>query len=70
MKLVGIRDWLGLKRNILVLLGVILLLSTGEELWSKFLPKYLEVLSAGVWIIAFYGTLRDFLDALYQYPGG
>jgi MFS family permease len=42
----------------------------GEELWSRFLPKYLEVLGAGAWGIAAYGTLKDLLDAVYQYPGG
>ncbi len=47
-----------------------LVLGMGEELWSRFVPKYLEALGAGVWIIAAFGTLRDLLDAVYQYPGG
>jgi MFS family permease len=42
----------------------------GEELWMRFVPKYLEVLGASAWAIALYGTLRDLLDAVYQYPGG
>ncbi len=42
----------------------------GEELWMRFLPRYLELLGAGAWGIAVYGTLRDLLDAVYQYPGG
>jgi MFS family permease len=42
----------------------------GEELWVRFVPKYLEVLGAGAWGIGAYGVLKDFLDAVYQYPGG
>lgn len=48
----------------------VFLFGAGEELWKSFLPKYLEVLGASVAIIGLFGTARDFLDALYQYPGG
>jgi MFS family permease len=65
-----VRDRLGLKRNILVMLGIILLVGLGEETWVRFLPQYLVVLGAGTWGVAAYGTLRDLLDAVYQYPGG
>ena len=65
-----IRSWLGLERNILVMLGSTLILGMGEELWTRFIPKYLEYLGATAWIIALYGTLKDLLDAVYQYPGG
>jgi MFS family permease len=65
-----VRGWLGLERNILVMLAAILILGMGEELWSRFVPKYLELLEASAWIIAVYGTLKDLLDAVYQYPGG
>jgi MFS family permease len=34
------------------------------------LPQYLIVLGAGTWGVAAYGTLRDLLDGVYQYPGG
>ncbi len=53
-----------------MLLGTILILGMGEELWMRFVPKYLELLGAGAWGIAVYGTLKDLLDAVYQYPGG
>lgn len=65
-----VRTWLGLERNILVMLGSILILGMGEELWTRFVPKYLEYLGATAWIVALYGTLKDLLDAVYQYPGG
>ena len=66
----SLRHWLGLERNIVVMLAGILILGMGEELWTRFVPKYLELLGAGAWIVAIYGTLKDLLDAVYQYPGG
>jgi MFS family permease len=65
-----LREFLGLERNILVLLVALVLLGLGEELWLSFVPKYLEALGAGVFVWAAYRTLKDVLDALYQYPGG
>jgi len=64
-----IRDWLGLERNILVMLMTILILGMGEELWMRFVPKYLELLGASSWVVAVYGTLKNLLDAIYMYPG-
>ena len=46
------------------------LVGLGEELWKKFLPKHLESLGASVGVVGLFGTSEDFLDALYQYPGG
>jgi MFS family permease len=66
----GLRHWLGLERNILVMTAAVLVLGLGEELWQRFVPKYLEVLGGGAFAIAAYGTLKDLLDAVYQYPGG
>ncbi|MDQ3563537.1 MAG: MFS transporter [Pseudomonadota bacterium] len=70
MILSRLKDSLGLRRNIVVMLTATLLLGMGEELWVRFVPKYLEVLGAGAWSIGAYGVLKDFLDAVYQYPGG
>lgn len=64
------RSWLGLERNIVAMLLAFLVLGMGEELWVRFIPKYLELLGAGVWVVALYGTLKDLLDAVYPYPGG
>lgn len=50
--------------------SAIFVLGFGEELWKKFLPKYLEALGAGTPIIGLFGTAEDFFDAIYQYPGG
>src|SRR5919197_4628138 len=63
-------DYLGLERNVAVASAAVFLLGLGEELWQKFLPKYLERLGAGPAVIGLFGTTEDFFDAVYQYPGG
>ena len=65
-----ISDYLSLERNVSLASAAIFILGLGEELWKKFLPKYLEALGAGTPIIGFFGTAEDFFDAIYQYPGG
>ena len=62
--------FLGLERNIVAVSGAMFLVGLGEELWKRFIPKYLEALGAPVAAIGLYGTTRDFLDGVYQYPGG
>lgn len=61
-------DYLGLERSVAIAAAAVFLLELGEELWKKFLPKYLESLGAGM--IGLFGTAEDFFDAVYQYPGG
>ena len=63
-------DSLGIERNVVAASGAVFLVGLGEELWKKFLPKYLESLGASVAVVGLFGTSEDFLDALYQYPGG
>ena len=63
-------DYFGLERNVVAVAAAMFLLGLGENLWKGFLPKYLEVLGAPVLAIGLYGTIRDFLDGAYQYPGG
>ena len=61
---------LGVERNVTAASGAVFLVGLGEELWKKFLPKYLELLGASATAIGLFGTAEDFFDALYQYPGG
>ncbi len=63
-------DFFSLERNVVAASGAVFLVGLGEELWKKFLPKYLEALGATTPIIGLFGTAQDFLDAVYQYPGG
>jgi MFS family permease len=57
-------------RNIVAVSVAMFLLALGENLWKRFLPKYLEALGAPVTAIGFFGTCQDLLDGVYQYPGG
>ena len=59
-----------LRRDLVLLLAAIVLITTGEELWTRFLPKYLQTLGAGVLIIGAFDALRTSLGAIYAYPGG
>ncbi|HEV2721346.1 MAG TPA: MFS transporter [Thermoanaerobaculia bacterium] len=57
-------------RNVVLVSAAMFLLSGGENLWRKFLPKYLQALGAPIRAVGFYGSIEDFLDGIYQYPGG
>ena len=63
-------DYLSLERNVSIASAAVFILGLGEELWKKFVPKYLEALGANPVVIGFYGTAETFFDAIYQYPGG
>src|SRR5262245_46117038 len=68
--LAGRLAFLGLNRDILAVSAAVFLMGLGEELWKRYVPKYLEALGAPVIAVGLYGTMRDLLDGLYQYPGG
>jgi MFS family permease len=63
-------NYFALEHNVIIASAAVFLLGFGEELWKKFLPKYLEALGATTPIIGLFGTAEDFFDACYQYPGG
>jgi MFS family permease len=63
-------DFFGLKRNLVVLLAAIFMIGAGEELWMRFVPKYLQSLGATVLVIGIYDAIRTLLGAIYAYPGG
>jgi len=65
-----IAEFLGLKRNVVILLMALVGMGLGEELWIRFVPKYLESLGAGLWIIGLYDAIKTWLGAVYAYPGG
>jgi len=65
-----VREFLGLKRNIILLLLAMTLIGLGEEMWMRFLPKYLQSLGAGLFVIGLFDALKTLLGALYAYPGG
>jgi MFS family permease len=65
-----IADFFGLKRNLVILLIAIFVIGAGEELWMRFVPKYLQALGATVFVIGLYDALRTLVGAVYAYPGG
>src|SRR6476659_336072 len=63
-------EFFALKRNLVVLLIATLVIGAGEELWIRFIPKYLQALGAGVFVIGLFDAIRTLLGAVYAYPGG
>jgi MFS family permease len=63
-------DFFGLKRNLVILLIAIFVIGAGEELWMRFVPKYLQAVGATVFVIGLYDAIRTLLGAIYAYPGG
>jgi MFS family permease len=68
--LARIANFFGLKRNLVILLLAIFVIGAGEELWMRFVPKYLQALGATVLVIGLYDAIRTLLGAVYAYPGG
>ena len=66
----GITSFLALNRNIVLLLCAIVLIGSGEEMWMRFLPKYLEGLGASVFLIGSFDAIKTLLGAVYAFPGG
>lgn len=63
-------DFLGLRRSMLGLLGMVILVGMGEKMAERFLPIYLVALGGGPLVIGLLNGLDNLLSALYSYPGG
>ena len=66
----SLAEFLALRRNVVILLIAIFAIGAGEELWMRFIPKYLQALGATVFIIGTFDAIRTLLGAIYAYPGG
>lgn len=66
----SLAEFFGLRRNLVILLIAIFAIGAGEELWIRFIPKYLQALGATVFIIGTFDAVRTLLGAIYAYPGG
>jgi MFS family permease len=64
------KSWLALNASTGALLGAILLVGMGSDLWAPLMPKYLDQLHAHILVIALYGCAKDGLDAVAFYLGG
>lgn len=65
-----VTDYLGLRRNLIILLGMAIFVGVGERIGGRFLPKYIQALGAGAVIIGVYGAMENLLGAAWAYPGG
>jgi MFS family permease len=65
-----ISDFLGLTRNTVGVLFMVILVGMGERMAERFLPIYLLALGAGALSIGFLNGMDNLLSALYSFPGG
>ena len=65
-----VADFFGLKQNLVILLIAMFVIGAGEELWMRFVPKYLQAIGGTVFVIGLYDALRTLIGAIYAYPGG
>ena len=64
-------DLLAINSSTGALLGAIVLVCMGSELWGPFLPKFMQAdLEAPILLIAVYGSVRDLLEAINYALGG
>jgi len=62
--------FLGLKKNMVVLLVMVILVGLGEKMAERFLPLYLIALGGGAFAIGLLNGMDNLLSALYSFPGG
>ncbi|MFO0983908.1 MAG: MFS transporter [Planctomycetota bacterium] len=61
---------LGLDSSVAWVGAAMFVMGLGEELWRRFVGKYLQVLGAPIAAIGAFGTVSALLDGIAQYPGG
>lgn len=66
----GVREFFGLKRSMVGLLGMVILVGMGEHMGEKFLPLYMVTLGSAILGVGFLSGLDNLLGALYSFPGG
>ena len=65
-----LKEFLGLKKNMTVLMAMVILVGMGEKMAERFLPIYLLALGGGVLSVGLLNGLDNLLSALYSFPGG
>ncbi len=63
-------DFLGLKKNIVALLAMVIFVGLGEKMAERFLPLYLMALGGGAISVGLLNGMDNLLSALYSLPGG
>jgi len=62
--------FLGLQRNTVGVLAMVVLVGMGERMAERFLPIYIMALGGGAIAIGLLQAMDNFLSALYSFPGG
>lgn len=60
----------GLQKNMVALMGMVILVGLGEKMAERFLPLYLLALGGGAFSVGLLNGLDNLLSALYSLPGG
>jgi len=63
-------EFLGLRRNIVALLAMVILVGMGEKMAERFLPIYVLALGGTTLVVGLLNGLDNLLSALYSFPGG
>ena len=66
----AVREFLALRRDVLVLSLAMFAFSLGFQMTSRFLPRYMELLGASGFVVGLFGTVGNVVSAVYPYPGG
>lgn len=66
----NIKEFLGLKRSMVALLGMVILVGMGEKMAERFLPIYVVALGGSAIYVGLLNGLDNLLSALYSFPGG
>ncbi|HEY3249722.1 MAG TPA: MFS transporter, partial [Ignavibacteria bacterium] len=64
------RSYLGLKRNVILVLLLTIIMIMSERLWERFLPKYLEGIGASYIVLGGLGFLTNLVGAFWALNGG
>lgn len=66
----ALADFFGLRKDIIVLLMMVILVGLGEKMAERFLPLYLVALGGSTFAVGLLNGLDNLLSALYSFPGG
>ncbi len=64
------RQFLSLRRDVLVLSLAMFAFSLGFQMTNRYIPEYMSALGASAFVIGLFGTAGNVIGAVYPYPGG
>ena len=70
IRVARISGFLGLQRNTIGVLAMVVLLGMGERMAERFLPIYMMALGGGALAVGLLQAMDNLLSALYSFPGG